>query len=59
MIVFLLCFVDGMEIKDFVKLLYHTANILMGEATVLHFYNHITAAGVVAPCVGSNPGMDG
>ena len=39
MIVFLLGLVDGMEVKDFVKLLYYTANILMGEATVLHCHN--------------------
>ena len=51
MIIFLLGFVDGMEVKGFVKLPYHTANILMGEATVLHCHNHITTAGVVAPCV--------
>jgi hypothetical protein len=51
MIVFLLGLVDGMEVKDFVKLLYYTANILMGEATVLHCHNHIATAGIVAPCV--------
>ena len=51
MIIFLLGLVDGMEVKGFVKLPYHTANILMGEATVLHCHNHITTAGVVAPCV--------
>ena len=51
MIIFLLGLVDGTEVKGFVKLPYHTANILMGEATVLHCYNHITTAGVVAPCV--------
>ena len=44
MIVFLLGLVDGMEVKDFVKLLYYTANILMGEATVLHCHNHIATA---------------
>ena len=32
------------------KLLYYTANILMGEATVLHCHNHIATAGIVAPC---------
>ena len=31
MIIFLLGLVDGMEVKGFVKLPYHTANILMGE----------------------------
>ena len=51
MIIFLLGLVDGMEVKGFVKLPYHTANILMGEATVMHCHNHITTAGVVAPRV--------
>ena|SRR5699024_7058970 len=51
MIIFLLGLVDGIEVKDFAKLPYHTANILMGEATVLHCHNHITTAGIVAPCV--------